>query len=130
MDFIRTFYRKTLYFWIITEAIFIIPCLMAIANLSFTKDIPTLVVSSLFVIYTLSIIVSVILRLIKRKNLFGIKIFTGSFTIIMSIGLLYLLIFESKQVYVIFAFIVVIWMLLYGIWKFADKAIVTNSNSY
>jgi hypothetical protein len=127
MTFIKIFYRKTLYFWIITEVIFIIPCVIAITNLSFRKNIPTFIVSSFFVLYTLSIITAVIIRLIKRKSLFSMKVFTGTFTTIISIGLLYLLIFESKQVYVIFAFCVVIWMLFYGIWKLTGEETATNS---
>lgn len=55
------------------------------------------------------------------------KIFTGAFTTLISAGLLYLLIFESKQVYVIFAFCIVIWMFFYGIWKLTGEATSTNS---
>lgn len=56
------------------------------------------------------------------------KVFTGTFTTIISAGLLYLLIFESKQVYVVLAFCVVIWMLFYGIWKLTDEATTTNGD--
>ena len=127
MTFIKTFYRKTLYFWIITEVIFIIPCIIAITDMSFRKNIPTFIVSSFFVLYTLSMISGVILRLIKIKSPFSIQVFTGTFTTIISAGLLYLLIFESKQVYVIFAFCIVIWMFFYGIWKLTGEATSTNS---
>ena len=126
MTHIKSFYRRTLYFWIITEFIFIIPCVIAMTNMSFRKNIPTFVVSSFFILYTLSIITAVILRLCKRQSPVSMKVFTGTFTIILSAGLLYLLIFESKQVYVIFAFCVVFWMLFYGIWKLTGEATATN----
>jgi predicted neutral ceramidase superfamily lipid hydrolase len=127
MNFIKAFYRKTIYFWIVTEVFFIVPCIIAIADLPFKKNIPAIVINSFFVLYTLSIIVAVVLRLIKRKSPFWMNIFTGTLTIILSIGLFYLLIFESKQVYVVFAFCVVFWMLFYGVWKVTDKATATNS---
>ena len=126
MNAIKTFYKKTIFFWVITEMIFIIPCIIAIVDLSFQKNIPTIVVNSFFALYTLSIIASVILRLTKRKNPIIIRVFVGVFSIIISLGLLYLLVFESKQVYVIFAFCVVIWMLFYGFWKFIGEATATN----
>lgn len=121
MELLKTFYQKTYYFWVITRLLYIIIFTIAILNLPNENNLPKIFVKLLFGIYVLSIIFLSILEFLKKNQPKLIRQFVGIISILFGIFLNYLLIFEFNQNFVILAFLVTFWIILYGIWEIVKK---------
>jgi hypothetical protein len=121
MELLKAFYQKTYLFWVITRMLYIIIFTIAILNLPNENNLPKIFVKLLFAIYVLSIIFLSVLEFLKKNQPKLIRQFVGVISILFGIFLNYLLIFEFNQNFVILAFIVTFWIILYGIWEIVKK---------
>tara|TARA_R110000868_G_scaffold6454_3_gene36612 strand:+ start:7003 stop:7437 length:435 start_codon:yes stop_codon:yes gene_type:complete len=121
-ELLKTFFRKTYYFWVISRLLYIVLFTIAIINLPNEKSIPKISVKLFFAIYTLAIFLLSILEILKKDQPKFIRKFVGIVSILFGIFLNYLLIFEFNQRIVILAFTLTFWIILYGIWEITKKS--------
>ena len=121
MELLKTFFRKTYYFWLVSRILYVIIFTIAIINLPNENNIPKISVKLLFVIYTLAILHLSVLEILKKYQPIFIRRFVGIVSILFGIFLNYLLIFEFNQRFVILAFVVTFWIILYGIWEISKE---------
>jgi hypothetical protein len=121
MELLKTFYQKTNYFWVISRMLYIALFTIAIINLPNENNLPKLTVKLLFAIYILCMVTLSILGFLNKNQPKLIRKFVGIVSILFGIFINYLLIFEFNQRFVILAFVVTFWIILYGIWEIKKK---------
>jgi hypothetical protein len=121
MELLKTFYQKTNYFWVISRMLYIALFTIAIINLPNENNLPKLTVKLLFAIYILCMFTLSILGFLNENQPKLIRKFVGIVSILFGIFINYLLIFEYNQRFVILAFVLTFWIILYGIWEIKKK---------
>ena len=126
MELLKTFFRKTHYFWIISRVILIILFLLVVVNQKFESKPSFGIVYGIIAVYVICMVYLSILEFTKKDAPKIIKIFTGGFSIFFGLVILYLLIFQFNG-FVVLAFCVPIWLIIYGTWEIMHKVTAANS---
>ena len=113
---LKILFKKTHYFWIVSR--FLIIALFAISTYNQIEitSIGSIIVLCLFTVYILFMALTAVMEILKRKVFAIIKVGIGALTIFFSFFLAYIT-FSLYGIQPFALFIVLIWLILYGLWE-------------
>jgi hypothetical protein len=121
MELIRTFFRKTHYFWIVSRVILLLLFLFVLVDQKIETGVGFAIITTVVVLFVISIISLIIFGLTKKEAPKLLKLFAGGFSLFFGAVLLYLLLFTFNVEYVYLAFCIPLWLLLHGTWEITNK---------
>jgi len=121
MKLLKTFYRKTHYFWMVSRVILLLLFLFVLVDQKIETGVGFAIINTIVVLFVFSIISLIILGLAKREAPKLLKLFAGGFSLFFGLVLFYLLLFTFNDKFVYLAFCIPLWLLLHGTWEITNK---------
>lgn len=130
MNFLEKTFKRTHYFWIVSRVLLIILFSNAISFLFREKTgIGSLIVTTILVIFVLSMAITFIQEIIKKKRMKILLLYNSIFVIFFSI----ISILASIQILGIKETLIVLflpsWWLLFGVWEWLNKLQLDSKKS-
>jgi hypothetical protein len=100
MKLLKTFYRETHYFWMVSRAILLLLFLFVLVDQKIETGVGFAIINTIVVLFVISIISLIILGLTKREAPKLLKLFARGFSLFFGLILLYLLLFTFNDKYV------------------------------
>lgn len=118
---IKSFFKKTHYFWVISRLALIILFLFGTYEQFSSKSKSSLIVSGFFLIIIIWMLTIAIMEFLKKEVKMPIKVLTGVFSISFGLLISYLLLTIGEENYSLLKNLgfqlMPIWIILYGLWE-------------
>lgn len=132
MKFLYKFFKSTNYFWVVTRVVLILLFGSTVTYFANEKlDTGSIIVGIFILLFVTSMLIIVIRRMMKKETHSWLHIYNGVFTIIFSLGILYVNIayFDLSQTW--YVLYLPVWMILYGLWEITyerlNNGLVSNT---